>query len=999
MANRYLITGGGNVVWTAADTGIWSDSSGGATGASVPGVDDDVIMDASSGGGKVTLGDDISVKSITMGAFTGEFDASTYSPTMQTFSNTSTGTRTLSPGSGTWTITGNNATVFAQTTTTNLTISANTATVDFNYSGSTGTRTININTSGVSGRWNTIKISAGTDIITFGTTTCTNLDFTGFTGTVTTITTSARNLNGYLTLGSGMTYGGTGTGVTTFSSTTGTKTITSNGVALNFSITFDGVGGTWQLADALSTTGTITLTNGTFNANNKNVTCSVFSSSNSNTRVLTMGSGTWTLTGTGTVWNTATTTNLTFNKDTANIKVTDEATAAGCTFSGGSKAYNGLWFARGASTESNTIVGDNSFVALQDTGSEAHSLLFTAGSTTRVDNFPISGTAGKLITLNSTTTDVFNLISNGNIFDRDYLNIQHSVATPDYHWYAGTHSVDNQDDETAGSGWIFTVKPLNVPGEMLFTTQECLNILASKGDTIQGNLMTLTGHTPTSASVVTPISVKGGVIRNIDQATGDIARTTAGWIEDEKYGIYFRVAANGVSGEFDTAITRTGSKTIKVSTTDTAGRGRAIIGGTLGIDANSTPEVLTKYGVPVKASTVYRLRCYVKTNNVASDSAYLDYGFWDVAGTKTSGALTTNKLSGTNDWTPVESTFTTPATTAYASIRFQNSVAGNISDAWFDINSMTLEEVSTITNPLPYAVKFYPKGTAVSSTDNIDQSQVSGGVSLEFGMLTQKKKQGQQIIPTKKYLTGVVIQKVASTGTYTGNVVVTLQGDSTDTPDGNILSTITIPNATWEGLTNSADYTVALNSTLTIGSKYWIVLDSSTNDDSNHPNFNFFATTASYAGITSTFVSSWTTRTGDFYFKTLYSKNTTNMTVRTDTETLSVTAPTVEGWANGTVIDSAIEQPTFQGFTLAPGANTFYLSSNGSDLADGETDESLQVTVSGLLGTSSYDASIQDLANIWAETSGLSTQDAINVKAGTTGRDIQSALNKLIDGI
>jgi hypothetical protein len=91
----------------------------------------------------------------------------------------------------------------------------------------------------------------------------------------------------------------------------------------------------------------------------------------------------------------------------------------------------------------------------------------------------------------------------------------------------------------------------------------------------------------------------------------------------------------------------------------------------------------------------------------------------------------------------------------------------------------------------------------------------------------------------------------------------------------------------------------------------------------------------------------WDLGTADLYFKTLYSKNTTNMTVRTDTETLSVTAPTVEGWENGTVIDSAIEQPTFKGFTLAPGANTFYLSSNGSNLADGETDESLQVTVGG----------------------------------------------------
>jgi hypothetical protein len=47
----------------------------------------------------------------------------------------------------------------------------------------------------------------------------------------------------------------------------------------------------------------------------------------------------------------------------------------------------------------------------------------------------------------------------GGTISSDYLNIQHSVATPASTWYAGTHSTNNQGVSTAGSGWIFTDVP------------------------------------------------------------------------------------------------------------------------------------------------------------------------------------------------------------------------------------------------------------------------------------------------------------------------------------------------------------------------------------------------------------------------------------------------------------------------------------------------------------------------------------------------------------
>lgn len=87
------------------------------------------------------------------------------------------------------------------------------------------------------------------------------------------------------------------TGSLSFRGTSGTNTITTNSVQITSPFIFNGVGGTFQLADNLNLTGkSLTLTNGTFDSNGKSVTCSSFLSNNSNTRVLTMGASVWNLT-------------------------------------------------------------------------------------------------------------------------------------------------------------------------------------------------------------------------------------------------------------------------------------------------------------------------------------------------------------------------------------------------------------------------------------------------------------------------------------------------------------------------------------------------------------------------------------------------------------------------------------------------------------------------------------------------------------------------------
>jgi len=426
--------------------------------------------------------------------------------------------------------------------------------------------------------------------------------------------------------------------------------------------------------------------------------------------------------------------------------------------------------------------------------------------------------------------------------------------------------------------------------------------------------------TPTTSTVITPIDVKGGVIRNIDQATGDIARTTIGWIEDEKYGVYFVVDAADVSGEFDSTVTQTGRLTGYIKTTSATGKGRFVIGINSGTGASLSATGLSKYGIPIKPSTTYRLMTKIKYSNIAN-AVILSLHEHDVAGTRLATPGLGN-LSGTSDWVEKTISFTSNASTKYAVIQMGAAAAGNAQEFWADINSMTLEEVATINNPLATPVKLYPKATAVTSTDNIDQSLDTGGAYANTYTPPTAIDEGathrQTFTPTKKLNSKIaawIVSKGSGDFTLTvHNVANEVQG----TP-----ATITNANLTdgaFNDFVNAFDWT------------------------SGALHFHITSTVADGTVKTNT--------ANDLEacsFKQQYKKNTTNFTVRTDTETLSVTAPTVEGWANGTVVDTTDGTHNITPLTLAAGDNTVYISSNGSTLADSNTDESLQCTLGGVM--------------------------------------------------
>lgn len=147
------------------------------------------------------------------------------------------------------------------------------------------------------------------------------LDFTAsapLTDNMTLAGSSALSISGSFALYSGLVR--TYTGAITFNATSAGKTLTLAGVTLASTITFDGVGGEWTLQDNFNTSGTFTLTNGIFDANDFDVTIFSFSSTNSNVRTLSMGDGTWYVTGNNTtVWTTNNPNNMTLNAGNSSI--------------------------------------------------------------------------------------------------------------------------------------------------------------------------------------------------------------------------------------------------------------------------------------------------------------------------------------------------------------------------------------------------------------------------------------------------------------------------------------------------------------------------------------------------------------------------------------------------------------------------------------------------------------------------------------------------------
>ncbi len=406
---------------------------------------------------------------------TGTFDANNKTFSVSQFSSTTTNTRSILQGSAQWTISGNNTTVWNTNVTTGLSFTKGALPINFTYAGATGTRTIAPGGTGLFvdlASTPDFSITAGTDIVVITNAASSrmgNLNFTGFTGTQ---TPGVLTIYGSLIYGTGMTVSSS-TNTLTMAPTTAV-TITSNSVVVGNPIAIAGTSSV-TLVDALTglSTNTLTLTSGTFSTGNQAVGYGLFDSSNSNVRTLTLGSSVVTLNGSGTVWNTGTTTNLTFNKGTGNI-ILNESTAATKTFAGGALTFFQVTF-DGTGTGT-FIMGTSTVTTGVDTWvvtNPPHTIQVFAGKTINVGTLTWSGTAGNLNTFQSTTNGsqwFLNKASGTNT--EDYISLQDSGAGGGATYNAGTHSTDAGDNY----GWIFGTTP-PAPGTGLGLNQR--NVIAN----------------------------------------------------------------------------------------------------------------------------------------------------------------------------------------------------------------------------------------------------------------------------------------------------------------------------------------------------------------------------------------------------------------------------------------------------------------------------------------------------------------------------------------
>jgi hypothetical protein len=416
MANRFWTgaVNGGTGTWDTTDTANWSATSGGAGGASVPTTGDVALFDVNSGAGICTLGSNVTVPTLNLTGYTGTLDFSTFK-----IGITNSGTTILNLG-----------TTAAYAGLKRIEITAN---------ASSGTRTITgtlaFSPGGREANAPDIFVLAGTDTISGGIH-CRDLDFTGFSGSV---TGAFQTVYGDFVASPTMTTN-SGTSPITFSSTSATtRTITTNGVTFNFELRFDGVGGTWALQDDLTISSIRRLrsTNGTFDANDKNITLGGYITS-AGTKTLNMGSGTWTVTGndaglTTTTWRADFAgTGLTVIPGTATINMTS---ADAKTFAGASNTWPTL---NQGGAGALTITGANTFTNITNTVQPA-TITFPASTTTTVSAFSVSGTSGNQITLNSSTPGTRATLSDASSVNSvSFCDIQDINATGGAIWNSFT---------------------------------------------------------------------------------------------------------------------------------------------------------------------------------------------------------------------------------------------------------------------------------------------------------------------------------------------------------------------------------------------------------------------------------------------------------------------------------------------------------------------------------------------------------------------------------
>jgi len=406
-----------------------------------------------------------------------------------------------------------------------------------------------------------------------------------------------------------------------------------------------------------------------------------------------------------------------------------------------------------------------------------------------------------------------------------------------------------------------------------------------------------------------------GVLSNIDSAIGTATTATTGMqvpVEDEKFWVFLYSTGTNVgtsTWQFVTGGWGTWSRIYRYSiswltnTWTTYCRSQKL--STTSWWASATLDYLSKYAYPVKPSTKYKITTRL---NVTSFTAVWTTP-WITLVTDEFNTAWTRVAASSWSWTNYTAStwglvYNTIYITTNASAAFLNLVlymiSGNGSVDW-DINGTKVEEIiEPVANSLSSSAPSLVSLTAVGSTDNIDQIQVTNNASQWLGT-TAEQMLAQPFTPTKSKYLGFVMQKAASAGTFVGNITASVVSDNAGSPGSTVYASKTYTAAEWNAIANSTDFTINLPCKLTVGSPYWEQLSCSTADNTNYAlvriNNGSSAQMKSYNGTT------WSAAlTRAYYYKSLYYKPTTSLKASQNNSSVSMTADE-DGFNDGTIIN------------------------------------------------------------------------------------------------
>jgi hypothetical protein len=285
-------------------------------------------------------------------------------------------------------------------------------------------------------------------------------------------------------------------------------------------------------------------------------------------------------------------------------------------------------------------------------------------------------------------------------------------------------------------------------------------------------------------------------------------------------------------------------------------------------------KTMQKQGIKIKPNTKYKISMWIKSVN-AVDREEANFATYPniIGGARTSINLTSIDVDGNTDWVYRSQLITTNSSAElfYLNIgRISDLPDNNYSEYWFD--DVRLEEVGSTS--LVGQVSGRPSivVTGVSDFNAVDQANVGSGTTTNatgFGK-TDQLYYSQSFTPTQLNNSGLVLH-LRKVGNPLDNVIITIEKESSDIPDGNIIATTSINSS--QLTTSGTDYTFYFPFVLTDLNK--IVIKVGRSGDLNNVDFYYIHrdTNSTYSNGVGKYYNgtTWNNLT-DIYFKTLFEK-------------------------------------------------------------------------------------------------------------------------------